>query len=134
MSDLPGEMTKHSFSAPPSTSRSIRYSLTARGRSRSPSRRLPTGSSSLEKASGCMRLPCPAAGMIPHMVPHDLNELVGAGLRAVLCQRPFARAAPDLPACIAVQIKGGGDVVWPACDENFAARLEERVQPVPRIG
>src|SRR5215218_3125332 len=98
MSDLPGEITKQSLSAPPRTSRSTRYSLTARGRSRSPSRRQPTGSSSFENASGCMRLPCPAAGMIPHMVPHDLDELGGAGLRAVFGERALAGAAADLAA------------------------------------
>ena len=32
--------------------RSIKYSLTARGRSVAPSKRLPTGSNSFEKASG----------------------------------------------------------------------------------
>ena len=48
--------------------RSTRYSLTARGRSTPPSSsRLPTGSSSFENASGWMRLPLPAAGMMPHM-------------------------------------------------------------------
>src|SRR5215208_5740777 len=110
MSDLPGEMTKQILSAPPSTSRSTRYSLTARGRSRSPSCRLPTGSSSLEKASGCMRLPCPAAGMIPHMVPHDLYQFVGADLGAVCRQCPLARAPPDAAACLAIQIERRGDV------------------------
>src|SRR3954463_7796921 len=68
MSLLPGEMTKQSLVTPASSKRSIRYSLTATGRSLSPSLRLPTGSSSLEKASGCMRLPRPAAGTIPHIL------------------------------------------------------------------
>ena len=67
MSDLPGEITKQTFRAPPRTILSIRYSLTARGRSAAPSRRLPTGSSSFENASGWMRLPIPAAGIIPHI-------------------------------------------------------------------
>src|SRR4051812_4463766 len=67
MSDFPGEMTKQSFVAPPRIMRSTRYSLTARGCSPSASTRLPTGSSSLEKASGWMRVPAPAAGMMPHM-------------------------------------------------------------------
>ncbi len=52
MSCLRGEMTRHTLSAPPLTRRSIRYSLTAFGRSPSPSSRLPTGGSSFEKASG----------------------------------------------------------------------------------
>src|SRR3954465_4386017 len=107
MSDLPGEMTKHSLSAPPSTSRSTRYSLTARGRSRSPSRRLPTGSSSFENASGCMRLPCPAAGMISHMMPHDLDELGGADLRAVGRERPLPRAPADLAPDFWIEIQRG---------------------------
>ena len=67
MSDLPGEITKQIFRAPPRIMRSTKYSLTAQGRSLTPSKRLPTGRSSLEKASGWMRLPRPAAGTIPHM-------------------------------------------------------------------
>src|SRR3982751_5836669 len=68
MSDLPGEITKQSLSAPPLTIRSTRNSLTAQGRSTPSAIRLPTGRSSFEKASGCMRLPRPAAGIIPHML------------------------------------------------------------------
>src|SRR3954470_1644215 len=67
MSDLPGDTTKQTCVAPAITMRSSRYSLTARGRSTSASNRLPTGRSSLEKASGWMRLPAPAAGTIPHI-------------------------------------------------------------------
>src|SRR3712207_7624922 len=67
MSDLPGEMTKQILSAPPWIMRSTRYSLTAQGRSVTPSRLLPTGRSSWEKASGWMRLPRPAAGTMPHI-------------------------------------------------------------------
>src|SRR5581483_821619 len=67
MSDLPGEITKQILSAPPRIILSTRYSLTARGRKASPSRRQPTGSSSFEKARGCILLPLPAAGMIPHI-------------------------------------------------------------------
>jgi hypothetical protein len=52
MSDFPGEITKQIFSAPPRIMRSNRYSLTAHGRSPPASMRLPTGSSSFEKASG----------------------------------------------------------------------------------
>src|SRR3954464_7606003 len=68
MSDLPGEMMKQILSAPPRTIRSMRYSLTAQGRSMPPSARLPSGSSSFEKASGWIRLPRPAAGTMPHML------------------------------------------------------------------
>src|ERR671912_343440 len=124
MSDLPGEMTKQSFSAPPRTSRSIRYSLTARGRSRSPSRRPPTGSSSLENASGCMRLPWPAAGMIPHMVPHDRDEFGGTDLCAVLRQCPLAGAAPDLAPRLAVEIERRDDALGIPRHDNLAARFE----------
>jgi hypothetical protein len=52
MSDLVGEITKQMRSAPARVMRSTKYSLTARGRSVPFSRRLPTGSSSLENASG----------------------------------------------------------------------------------
>src|SRR5215208_6678109 len=75
MSDLPGEMTKQILSAPPRIIRSMRYSLTARGRSVFPSRRLPTGNNSFEKANGCMRLPAPAAGIMPH-ISHLQNRFV----------------------------------------------------------
>src|SRR3982751_750379 len=133
MSDLPGEMTKQSFSAPPRTSRSIRYSLTARGRSRSPSRRLPTGSSSLENASGCMRLPCPAAGMIPHMVPHDRDELAGTDAGAVFGERALTRTAADPPAHFGVEVEGRGHVVGGARDEDLAIRFEELFEAVPAV-
>src|SRR3954471_14453239 len=68
MSALPGEITKQILSAPPRIIRSTKYSLTAQGRSVPFSTRLPTGRSSLENASGWIRLPRPAAGTIPHMV------------------------------------------------------------------
>src|SRR5688572_23126741 len=104
MSDFPDAMTKQILSAPPRSMRSTRYSLTAQGRSVPPSRRLPTGRSSLEKARGWMRLPRPAAGTMPHMSgahrrggrcfaqahfaerPH---EVVGALRRGVLGKHPF---------------------------------------------
>src|SRR5918997_2731811 len=96
MSDFPGEMTKQIREAPPSTSRSTRYSLTARGRSRSDSTQLPTGSSSLENASGCMRLPCPAAGTMPHMSGvQDGLELTRAASGGVLGQRAVAGGGGD---------------------------------------
>src|ERR687889_46550 len=81
MSDLPGEITKQILSAPPRIMRSTRYSLTAHGRSVPASRRLPTGRSSFEKASGWMRLPRPAAGTMPHMVlyPYCFGGRAGAG-------------------------------------------------------
>src|SRR5688572_4514183 len=86
MSDLPGEMTKQILSAPARIMRSSRYSLTAHGRSTPPSMRLPTGNSSLEKASGWMRLPRPAAGMMPHMVS-GLRQQRGIGAAGRLDHR-----------------------------------------------
>src|SRR5512133_1154317 len=106
MSLLPGEMTKQSLRAPPLIIRSIRYSDTAFGRSTPPTHWLPTGSSSFEKASGWMRLPIPAAGMMPHMLgalvdragarsgaerrgqARCLDQFLGAALRGVLGQHP----------------------------------------------
>src|SRR5438046_1421858 len=67
MSALPGATTKQTRSAPALNMRSTRNSLTARGRSTSPTKLLPTGSSSLEKPRGWIRVPMPAAGMMPHM-------------------------------------------------------------------
>src|SRR3990170_8974127 len=69
MSDLPAEITKHIFDAPPFIMRSTRYSLTALGLSTPPSNLLPTGRSSFENARGCILEPAPAAGIIPHMGP-----------------------------------------------------------------
>src|SRR5690349_24809904 len=68
MSDLPAPITTHSLSAPPASIRSSRYSATAQGRSARSRSVLPSGSSSLENASGWMRLPRPAAGMMPHII------------------------------------------------------------------
>jgi hypothetical protein len=92
--DFPGETTKQSFMA--SRRPAVRrYSLTARGRSRSPSMELPTGSSSFEGASGCMRLPwagctveggCIGAGCVRHVV--DVR-----GLRATRCPGEPGRGA-----------------------------------------
>src|SRR4051794_18694359 len=120
MSDLPGEITKQILSAPPSIRRSIRYSDTAQGRSMPLSLRLPTGSSSLEKARGWMRLPRPAAGTMPH-ISHSLNfgltgsgagrlleqryQLGGTFLRTVLVQRSLARASGDLRQFRLVQLQ-----------------------------
>src|SRR5438067_1179244 len=69
MSPLTGEMTKQILSAPASVIRSMRYSETARGRSTSPSKRLPTGRSSFENARGWIRLPTPG----------DARRILGAG-------------------------------------------------------
>ena len=63
---------------PPRSMRSTRYSLTARGRSMPSSRRLPTGSSSFEKASGWMRVPL-AGGRDD--APHRTASSAQAGRR-----------------------------------------------------
>src|SRR5436305_5743758 len=110
MSDFPGEIMKQILLAPPRIIRSTRYSLTAQGRSAPASIRLPTGSNSLEKARGWMRLPRPAAGMIPHMMSrahcnsfgHTRFRLVEsfeqgsrAMLGSMLIEHPFPRRSPD---------------------------------------
>src|SRR4051795_3233631 len=124
MSDLPGEMTMQSLSAPPSTSRSTRYSLTARGRSRPPSCRLPTGNSSFENASGCMRLPCPAAGMMPHMID-DLLQFPCAAIRRVAGEHALARPASDRGTLTLAEIERGRHLVARSRHHDVASRLEE---------
>src|SRR5579884_687332 len=79
MSDFPGEMTKQILSTPAVVIRSIKYSLMARGRASAPRTSVPIGSNSFEKASGWIRVPIPAAGMIPHI------------LRLLLGQQALAR-------------------------------------------
>src|SRR3954464_328009 len=136
MSALPGEITKQILSAPPSTSRSTRYSLTARGRSRSPSRRLPTGSSSFEKASGCIRLPCPAAGTIPPMKPfrrYESFQLAGTRVGRVLRQRAAPRRVGDGAPIALRHVQRLQDIVRIRDDDQFPSRLEERVEPFPPI-
>src|SRR5436305_294176 len=59
------QVMKHTRLTRSASISSIRYSVTARGRSVAPSWRVPTGRSSLENASGCMRVPRPAAGITP---------------------------------------------------------------------
>src|SRR6266566_4456989 len=79
MSVFAGEITKQTRVAPAISMRSSRYSQTASGRPVWPSYRVPTGSSSLEKARGCMRVPRPAAGMTPQrrlMPPPQAAESV----------------------------------------------------------
>jgi hypothetical protein len=79
MSDFHGEITKQILSAPARSMRSSRCSLTARGRSVSPSKRLPTGSNSLQNANGWMRVPFPAAGTMPHI--SSLHRLMRPAVR-----------------------------------------------------
>src|SRR5690242_2881046 len=131
MSLLPGEMTKHSLRAPAIIIRSTRYSLTARGRSISPSKRLPTGSSSLLNASGWMRLPSPAAGMIPHMALRPLpvcsgnqrQQLVGAAICGVIGHRPPVGRLADAGQLLGRTGQRLHHVVGGAGEEDLAPRL-----------
>src|SRR3954471_13941498 len=94
MSDLPGEITKQILSAPPRIRRSTKYSETAHGRSTPCSVLLPTGRSSLENASGCIRLPRPAAGMMPHISSLRRSQMAALGTRRAFEQLDqFVRAA-----------------------------------------
>src|SRR3954465_3797263 len=135
MSLFPGEMTKQSFVAPPITMRSTRYSLTARGRSVAPSRRIPTGKSSFENASGWMRLPIPAAGMIPPPPsPSDEREqLVRALLRGVLRQRPLPRRAADPRQFLRRAGDRGDGIAGVARDEDLLAWPEELPHAFPEV-
>src|SRR3954451_18829753 len=148
MSDLPGDITKQIFSAPPSIRRSIRYSDTAQGRSIPLSLRLPTGSSSLEKARGWMRRPRPAAGTMPH-ISHSLNfrltgsavgrlleqrdQLGGAFVRAVLIQRSLPCASRDLRQFRLVQLQCFQRVGRVACEQDLLAGREEILKPRPTV-
>src|SRR5918911_560007 len=96
MSDLPGDMTKQILLTPARIMRSTRYSLTARGRSVDPSFRLPTGSSSFEKASGWIRVPLPAAGMIPHIALSRYRSTAGSPPPAA-DDRPAAGGSLEQP-------------------------------------
>src|SRR5438046_10417695 len=122
MSDLPCEITKQILSAPPRIIRSTRYSETAHGRSTPSSVRLPTGSSSLENASGCIRLPRPAAGIIPHISRsrrgqkaalclrrpfEQLKQLVGTAAGAVLFERALTCAAGHSLQLLVVKLLRG---------------------------
>src|SRR5438105_8541562 len=142
MSDLPGEMTKQILSAPPRIMRSTRYSLTAHGRSRPPSMRLPTGNSSLENANGWMRLPRPAAGTIPQLISRLRagqfgrgstrpglfeagDELRGSMIRSVLGERALARRLGDPPHLGSGKCQRGYCVVGVAGDQNLATGIEK---------
>src|SRR5512132_434800 len=149
MSDLPGAMTKPILSAPPRTIRSIRYSLTARGRSTPSSRRLPTGSSSLEKASGWMRVPPPAAGTIPHIsrLRHRRGaartrprgrrqrpfQLGGATIRGVLVMGTLACRGGDATKLGLVGLHSRQGVVGRTRNQDLAARLVENLDPLPSV-
>src|SRR5438105_2902661 len=151
MSNFQREITKQILSAPPCSMRSIRYSLTARGRSAPPSKRLPTGSNSFEKASGWMRVPLPAAGMIPHM-PSTLHTFGfrprrhgGAGLfqecgqfcrtffGGMLVEHALSAGFANLGELAVAEVERGQDVVGSPHDHDIAPRIEELVEPVPPV-
>src|SRR5215212_1964972 len=149
MSLLPGEITKQILSAPPWIMRSTRYSLTAQGRSVTPSRRLPTGRSSLEKASGWMRLPRPAAGTMPHMSGlHRFpgrERLCGTGgrdrrfeiarppRRRMLRENPLAGIGGDALQLGVAEVEGGDGILARAPDQNVTPRREKGVEPFPPV-
>src|SRR5437868_4722064 len=135
MSLFPGEMTRQIFVAPPRTIRSARYSLTARGRSISPSRRTPTGSSSFENASGWIRLPVPAAGMIPHTPsPSNLREqLVGALLGGVFLEHALPRGLADAGQLFRRARDRRDGLGGVAGDEDLLAGAEEGLDPGPVV-
>lgn len=98
---MPDETRKRILPAIPRIIRSTRYSLTARGRSLSPSMRRPTGRSFFEKAIGRMRVPAPAAGMMPHIGRTSVATAASgiasssAARRSAVCSaRVRSRAAP----------------------------------------
>src|SRR5436305_560340 len=148
MSDLPGEITKQILSAPPAIIRSTRYSETAHGRSTPSSVRLPTGSNSLEHANGWIRLPRPAAGMTPHIsrllsnesawpkarnaIEHS-NQFNRPPARAMLVEYTLAGAARHRQQLAVFGLEGSDHVRCTFSRNDFAAGLEECIEPVPDI-
>src|SRR5438045_320851 len=138
MSNFQREITKQILSAPACSMRSIRYSLTARGRSAPPSKRLPTGSNSFEKASGWMRVPLPAAGIIPHMVSalhafgfmvfgrtgacvlQQRDQLGGTALGGVLGKDPLPPRLADVGEFPVAEIERRKHVIGLANDDDVA--------------
>src|SRR5437868_4866779 len=148
MSDFPGEITKQIFSAPPRIIRSTRYSETAHGRSTPSSVLLPTGSSSLENASGCIRLPRPAAGTMPHISRprrsqkaalclrrpfEQLNQFVGTATGAVLFEGALTCAARHFLQLLVVQLKRSHHVGRSAGQNDLLIGLEKCIQSLPDV-
>src|SRR5689334_19496058 len=129
------------------------YSLTALGRSVCPSLRLPTGSSSLEKASGWMRLPMPAAGTMPHILTsrslgdrlhHFTTAMLVSGRNcrfkiprpafgAMLFEGARSGAAADGCECLVTQRQGAENIFGAFRQQNFAARRKKMIQTIPAI-
>src|SRR3954470_7361233 len=132
MSDLPAEIVMQMRVAPARIIRSTRYSETAFGRSVPSAMRVPTGSSSLEKASGWMRLPMPAAGTIPQVLM-PTPPLAGSPpspppapppLRRMLGQRPLAGGAGDPADLLWGKGKDGEHLLRAPRREDLPSRLE----------
>src|SRR5947209_5972548 len=148
MSDFPGDITKQILSAPPRIIRSSRYSETAQGRSTPSSVLLPTGSNSLENANGWIRLPRPAAGMMPHISSllgnpnarrragrafEQFDQFTCAPARAMLVQRTLARASRQRRQFVVTGSERCDDVRRTFGMNDFVAGLEERIEPFPDI-
>src|SRR6185437_6006588 len=147
MSNFHGEITKQILSAPPRIMRSTRYSLTARGRSTPlASIQLPTGNNSFENARGWMRVPFPAAGTMPHIsrlltdgtagvrVLQCGDQIRRASLRTVLIEHPLAGAARNRRQLRARSDECRDRRLRVVRHQYLAARLEERIEPVPLVG
>src|SRR5215203_6548957 len=136
MSDLPGEMMKASLVAPAASIRSTRCSLTARGRSTAPSKRLPTGNSSLENASGWIRVPAPAAGMMPHIVDTPLEDrfkLRGAPRGGVFVERSFASPPGHQAQLVAIAVERRHRVVGRRRNQHLTPWRKEMLQSRPPV-
>src|SRR5579883_2806450 len=147
MSDFPGETTKQILSAPAISIRSSRYSPTARGRSIPSSKRLPTGSNSLENASGLIRLPEPAAGMMPHIFGLDstvlrdrtrgsfqcLLQLLRAHAGGMIRQSPLIRGASDARQLFRGHFERLDRVLAGPRHQNFLTGNEEFLQAGPVV-
>src|SRR5919199_799382 len=95
MSVFSGDRTKQTRSAPASSMRSTRNSLTALGRSTPCSSKvLPTGSISFENASGWSREPAPAAGTMPRVTAETgPDRRLAAAAPGQVCHQTFGRQA-----------------------------------------
>src|SRR5438105_13585395 len=95
-----------------------------------------------------MRVPAPAAGMIPHMSPspeigrraltgapaQHLLELRRTAVGGVLDQRPLPRALRDAPELLVGSLDRVNRSVTGGGDEDLLVRFEELVEPWPRVG
>src|SRR5436309_14659458 len=105
------------------------------------------GRSSLEKASGWMRLPRPAAGMMPHMSGLHRLALAGAGarrfeseneitrsfLRRMIGKRAFAGVLTNTTQLAIAQIERSERIRFALCHQDFRSPSKKSIQPVPVI-